>query len=76
MALKLFRPSIGGRARLQVGSASYGLPSGCKVVRVQDGALAWVLDLAGVVRAFTEGGEVEVPTPLQQLVKNKIFGTK
>ena len=74
MAVRLSVAAVEGTQRLEVGTAVYALPKGSTVVMVENDRLAWTFSPSGDVSAYVQGGEVQVPGPLQQLVRNKIFG--
>lgn len=56
---RIVPPTFAGIVRrVEVGTASYGLPRGYRPVHAEDHALCFVLDLAGGVHILTEWGEL------------------
>ncbi len=74
--LRLSSPSFGGNAvYAHAGGQRYGFPPGTRTRTTQGGAVLWATLPDGAVHAFVAGGEVSpIPEPLQQLVREKIFG--
>lgn len=74
--LRLSAPSYGGNAvYAHAGGRRFGFPPGTRTHTARGGEVLWVAMADGAIHVFVAGGEVTpVPQPLQQLVRERIFG--
>lgn len=75
MKLQLSAPSFGyGTSNaVNVGGVPFAIPAGARAVKVRGGRLAYVDDPVSGVHAFVAAGEVEVPSNVQKLVRERFF---